>query len=130
MDPAHASRAQEGPRHRRRDRHRPQHRPRAGPARASTWRSNYASSRDAARAVVAEAPGARRRRRSLLPCDVADDAAVRAMLAQVGEAFGRLDALVNNAGTTAALEGEAISRAWTWPNGTASSPSTCAACSR
>jgi 3-oxoacyl-[acyl-carrier protein] reductase len=32
--------------------------------------------------------------------DVADDAAVRAMLAAVEKDFGRLDALVNNAGTT------------------------------
>jgi 3-oxoacyl-[acyl-carrier protein] reductase len=32
--------------------------------------------------------------------DVADDAAVRAMLAAVEKEFGRLDALVNNAGTT------------------------------
>ena len=37
----------------------------------------------------------------LLQCDVADEAAVRRTLATVGEAFGHLDALVNNAGTTA-----------------------------
>jgi 3-oxoacyl-[acyl-carrier protein] reductase len=34
-------------------------------------------------------------------CDVSDDVGVRAMLAAHTEAFGRLDALVNNAGTTA-----------------------------
>jgi 3-oxoacyl-[acyl-carrier protein] reductase len=37
----------------------------------------------------------------LLPCDVSDEAAVRAMMAQVDAQFGHLDALVNNAGTTA-----------------------------
>jgi 3-oxoacyl-[acyl-carrier protein] reductase len=36
-----------------------------------------------------------------LACDVSDEVAVRAMLAQVEAQFGRLDALVNNAGTTA-----------------------------
>jgi 3-oxoacyl-[acyl-carrier protein] reductase len=35
-----------------------------------------------------------------LRADVSDEAAVRGMLAQVTEAYGRLDALVNNAGTT------------------------------
>ncbi len=61
---------------------------------------NYASSAQAAAdtASAAQALGART---LLLQCDVADEAAVRAMLAQVGEAFGHLDALVNNAGTTA-----------------------------
>jgi 3-oxoacyl-[acyl-carrier protein] reductase len=33
-------------------------------------------------------------------CDVADDAAVRGMLAEVKRAFKRLDVLINNAGTT------------------------------
>jgi 3-oxoacyl-[acyl-carrier protein] reductase len=36
----------------------------------------------------------------LIRCDVSDDPAVRSMLAQVQRVFGRLDALVNNAGTT------------------------------
>ncbi len=60
----------------------------------------YGSSADAAEATAAEA-------RTLgaevltLRCDVADDDAVRATLAAVGAAFGHLDALVNNAGTTA-----------------------------
>ncbi len=38
----------------------------------------------------------------LCKCDVADDAGVRAMLKAVEEKFGRLDVLINNAGTTAA----------------------------
>jgi 3-oxoacyl-[acyl-carrier protein] reductase len=37
----------------------------------------------------------------LCPCDVSDDAAVKQMLEDVSGRFGRLDALVNNAGTTA-----------------------------
>ncbi len=61
---------------------------------------NYASSAKAAQAVAAEAQ-ALGAKTLLLQCDVSDDAAVRQMLAQVGEAFGHLDALVNNAGTTA-----------------------------
>ena len=61
---------------------------------------NYASSEKAARetAADAEAAGART---LLIKCDVADEPGVRAMLAQVDATFGRLDALVNNAGTTA-----------------------------
>lgn len=61
---------------------------------------NYATSARAAQATAAEAQ-ALGAKTLLLPCDVSDDAAVRAMLAAVGEAFGHLDALVNNAGTTA-----------------------------
>ncbi len=61
---------------------------------------NYASSAKAAQelAALAQQAGAQT---MLLPCDVSDDAAVRAMLAQVEDEFGHLDALVNNAGTTA-----------------------------
>jgi len=36
----------------------------------------------------------------LLKCDVSDDPGVKAMLASVESTFGRLDALVNNAGIT------------------------------
>lgn len=36
----------------------------------------------------------------LVRCDVADDTAVRAMINQIDERFGRLDVLVNNAATT------------------------------
>jgi 3-oxoacyl-[acyl-carrier protein] reductase len=36
----------------------------------------------------------------LFPCDVSDDLSVRKMLVAVEHEFGRLDALVNNAGTT------------------------------
>jgi 3-oxoacyl-[acyl-carrier protein] reductase len=61
---------------------------------------NYASSARAAQATAAEAQ-ALGAETLLLQCDVSDDAAVRQMLAVVGEAFGHLDALVNNAGTTA-----------------------------
>jgi 3-oxoacyl-[acyl-carrier protein] reductase len=35
-----------------------------------------------------------------IACDVADDAAVRAMIGEVKSAFSRLDVLINNAGTT------------------------------
>jgi 3-oxoacyl-[acyl-carrier protein] reductase len=60
---------------------------------------NYSRSDEAAREVAAAAErlGART---LLCRCDVADDAGVRAMLRAVDGAFGKLDALVNNAGTT------------------------------
>ena len=61
---------------------------------------NYASSAKAAQdtAKEAQALGAHT---LLLQCDVSDDAAVRRMMAEIDAAFGRLDALVSNAGTTA-----------------------------
>jgi 3-oxoacyl-[acyl-carrier protein] reductase len=62
---------------------------------------NYASSAKAASEVASEA-AALGARTMLLQCDVADDAAVREMMRAVGDRFGHLDALVNNAGTTAA----------------------------
>ena len=60
---------------------------------------NYARSEQAARetAAQAEAKGAKTR---LFRCDVSDDSCVRKMLAAVEAEFGRLDGLVNNAGTT------------------------------
>ena len=61
---------------------------------------NYGSSEAAARetAKQAEALGAKT---LVIKCDVADEPGVRAMLNQVKERFGRLDVLINNAGTTA-----------------------------
>ena len=61
---------------------------------------NYASSAKAAQEVAALAQGMGAHT-MLLPCDVSDETAVRAMFAQVEAQFGHLDALVNNAGTTA-----------------------------
>jgi 3-oxoacyl-[acyl-carrier protein] reductase len=60
---------------------------------------NYSRSEAAARETVkdAEAAGART---LLCRCDVSEDGAVRAMLADVERTFGRLDVLVNNAGIT------------------------------
>jgi len=60
---------------------------------------NFRSSADAARVVAAEAEEAGAKV-LMLPADVADDAAVREMLARVDQTFGLLDALINNAGTT------------------------------
>jgi len=64
---------------------------------------NYSSSETAARetAKQAEQAGART---LLVKCDVSDDSAVRKMIQSIKSAFGRLDALVNNAGTTAAWQ--------------------------
>ena len=57
---------------------------------------NYASSRDAAEALAAEVGhGA-----IAVQADVADDAQCRALAAAATDAFGRIDYLVNNAGTT------------------------------
>jgi 3-oxoacyl-[acyl-carrier protein] reductase len=61
---------------------------------------NYSSSDKAARDTAAQAEklGAKT---LVIKCDVSDEPAVRAMLKQVAEKFGRLDVLINNAGTTA-----------------------------
>lgn len=60
---------------------------------------NYSRSETAARAVAAEAEklGATA---LLCQCDVAEEVAIRAMLRDVDARFGKLDALINNAGTT------------------------------
>jgi 3-oxoacyl-[acyl-carrier protein] reductase len=60
---------------------------------------NYSRSEQAARetAKLAQEKGAKT---LLFRCDVSDDRSVRKMLAAVEQEFGRLDALVNNAGTT------------------------------
>jgi len=60
---------------------------------------NFSRSEREARATAEKArdKGATTR---LARCDVSDDACVRQMLSEVDRDFGRLDALVNNAGTT------------------------------
>jgi 3-oxoacyl-[acyl-carrier protein] reductase len=60
---------------------------------------NYSRSEQAARSTAeqAQAKGAKT---LLFKCDVSDDACVRKMLEATTHEFGRLDALVNNAGTT------------------------------
>ena len=64
---------------------------------------NYSRSEDAARATGSAAIklGARA---LLLRADVSDDQQVRAMIASINETFGRLDVLINNAGTTTAMK--------------------------
>ncbi len=63
---------------------------------------NYSRS-DAAAAAVAAQAKARGARALLCRCDVADEEGVRAMARQVSDEFGRLDALVNNAGITSSV---------------------------
>ncbi|HEX3376386.1 MAG TPA: SDR family oxidoreductase [Candidatus Acidoferrales bacterium] len=60
---------------------------------------NYSRSEAAARETAAQAQ-AKGAKTLLFQCDVSDDPSVRKMLAAVEKEFGRLDALVNNAGTT------------------------------
>jgi 3-oxoacyl-[acyl-carrier protein] reductase len=62
---------------------------------------NYGSSEAAARetAKLAEKAGAKA---LLVKCDVSNESAVRKMIQEIKSAFGRLDVLINNAGTTAA----------------------------
>jgi len=64
---------------------------------------NFSRSEEAAKKTAreAEAGGART---LLYRCDVSDDACARAMLEATEKTFGRLDALVNNAGVTIAVE--------------------------
>ena len=61
---------------------------------------NYASSERAASEVAALA-GEMGDKTLLVQCDVSDDGAVRKMMSTIAGGFGRLDALINNAGTTA-----------------------------
>jgi 3-oxoacyl-[acyl-carrier protein] reductase len=61
---------------------------------------NYGSSKTAAETLSKEAQ-ALGAKTLLVQCDVSDDNAVRQMMATVEASFGHLDALVNNAGTTA-----------------------------
>jgi 3-oxoacyl-[acyl-carrier protein] reductase len=64
---------------------------------------NFSRTEDAAKITAreAEAAGARA---LLYRADVSDDASVRAMLAATEKEFGRLDVLINNAGTTVDVE--------------------------
>jgi 3-oxoacyl-[acyl-carrier protein] reductase len=64
---------------------------------------NYSRSESAAKAVALEAEKSGVRT-LLFQCDVSEDARVRAMLAAVQDKFGRLDALINNAGTTSEVK--------------------------
>ncbi len=64
---------------------------------------NYSRSEKAAKTTArdAEAAGART---LVYRCDVSDDGCVRTMLEATEKEFGRLDVLINNAGTTIAVE--------------------------
>ena len=61
---------------------------------------NYSLSEAAARETAGEAQ-ALGAKTLLLRCDVSDEPGVRAMVKSVEQGFGRLDVLINNAGTTA-----------------------------
>ncbi len=60
---------------------------------------NYAPRAEGARETAARVEAAGRRA-LVVPCDVSDEGCVRAMVERCRETFGRLDALVNAAGTT------------------------------
>ena len=61
---------------------------------------NYSRSEAEARKTEGEARKAGAKT-LLAKCDVSDEAAVREMIREIKRAFGRLDVLINNAGTTA-----------------------------
>jgi 3-oxoacyl-[acyl-carrier protein] reductase len=64
---------------------------------------NYSRSEDAAKFTAQEAQGAGAKT-LLYRADVSDDASVRDMLIATEKEFGRLDVLINNAGTTVDVE--------------------------
>jgi 3-oxoacyl-[acyl-carrier protein] reductase len=64
---------------------------------------NYSRSEEAANITAAKAQAAGAKT-LLYRCDVSDDGGDRAMLAAVEKEFGRLDVLINNAGTTVDVE--------------------------
>ena len=64
---------------------------------------NFSRSEEAAKITARECTSAGART-LLYRCDVSDDASVRAMLAATEKEFGRLDVLINNAGTTVDVE--------------------------
>jgi 3-oxoacyl-[acyl-carrier protein] reductase len=64
---------------------------------------NYSRSEEAARETAALTE-AKRAKTLLYQADVSDDSSVRQMLKAVEREFGRLDALVNNAGTTTQVQ--------------------------
>jgi 3-oxoacyl-[acyl-carrier protein] reductase len=64
---------------------------------------NYSRSGDAAKLTARDCQTAGARA-LLYRCDVSDDSSVRAMVAAGEKAFGRLDVLINNAGTTIDVE--------------------------
>lgn len=70
---------------------------------------NFSRSEAAAKATAreAEAAGART---LVYQCDVSDDGCVRAMLEATQREFGRLDVLINNAGTTLDVEPKDLDR--------------------
>lgn len=61
---------------------------------------NYSRSEGPAKKVAEEA-SSHGAKAITVRCDVSDDKSVRDMLAQVEKSYGRLDVLINNAGTTA-----------------------------
>jgi 3-oxoacyl-[acyl-carrier protein] reductase len=64
---------------------------------------NFSRSEEAAKTTAGECENAGART-LLFRCDVSDDGCVRAMLTAVEKEFGRLDVLINNAGTTVDVE--------------------------